>query len=71
MMAWKPLETCPVDEDVLLARRWAGDLYDQPFTTCGYFDPGPKLFWDHMEGAYRSDSTFTHWMPLPEPPGGE
>lgn len=63
MMKWQPIDTAPHDGFFLI---WSPDWPDTPVVVrASIFHKGrwpgtPKhLSFDH----------FTHWMPLPEPPG--
>lgn len=55
-MSWKPIETAPLHEPILMLMkygaiqgRWDGEV-------------GSGYYWQDMEWYP------THWMPLPEPP---
>lgn len=68
MMEWKPIEEAGEQEDVLL---WCSDMERRGENgLCR----GRIIVFDDGEQIVRADGmtgdwTFTHWMPLPPPPG--
>ena len=63
-MDWQPIETAPKDERILL---WCADhnmRTKEPIGVCMGRNWGDYPMGEGMSG----DWTFTHWMPLPEPP---
>ena len=64
--AWRPIETAPKDEDILLGwwQTWPDRVWKQKVgwaaasNTCGHPQVSNAWF----------DGEATHWMPLPEPP---
>lgn len=65
---WQPIETAPKDKGDLL-------LSDGKYVTVGWYDPDfrPNGRWlsNDDEGWHSDRPTFTHWMPLPQPPGAD
>lgn len=59
MNLWQPIATAPVNGANILA--WDGDCH-----TVVWWNPD-ELLWTDGSIAYV-EGTFTHWMPLPEPP---
>ena len=72
-MTWQPIETAPRDGSLFLA------CHSDPA-----FQNPSVIYWDFgapsmcIDGMWRTsfhdvcgDGRFTHWMPLPAPPGGD
>ena len=77
MGKWQPIETAPKDGTTVLlvsvVTNWVGErVVDyQTARYCKYFDlEGEISRWvsTAYDGTFLGDH-FTHWMPLPEPPG--
>ena len=72
---WQPIETVPKDgRTVLLFCNYVGS---REVTIARYVadhgHPGPHgaFVWKHpLDGGASAEKVATHWMPLPEPPGG-
>jgi hypothetical protein len=64
MSDWQPIETAPKDGTRILV--W--DSYDDE--TVVFWSSSVKDWRLNVAGSYAEDDchTFTHWMPLPEPP---
>ena len=60
MSEWKPIETAPKYEDVL--------VYEADIETVSIAHFNGK-FWIGDDNMKLEASAFTHWMPLPAPPG--
>ena len=60
MIEWKPIETAPMDTDVLLFEPDYSIFVGSNFS----LDDGDS-YWCACGGPRRKP---THWMPLPEPP---
>lgn len=63
---WRPIETAPKDEEILLAfRTWKEEPLGRGL---GYFDAITE-HWRLQDGSrLEGYLTPTHWMPLPKPP---
>ena len=62
---WQPIETAPKDRKSVLVHR-----ADNKCTYVAIWDDITDG-WRHFGGSrYVVDGEITHWMPLPEPPGG-
>ena len=65
---WKPIETAPKDDNAILV---CNAKYQDGFMQVVYFKPAdscPEWLWATSDGPTFHENTFTHWMPLPEPP---
>jgi hypothetical protein len=73
MSEWQPIETAPKDRYILICEAnepaWAGNMFVAKWfgddeTACFWTSGGPNGGIDLEPRIY----SFTHWMPLPEPP---
>lgn len=65
MSDWQPIETAPKDgTDIVVVDA------DTAFAQVASYEPAPDPAWVWVvtDGVTYHESTFTHWMPLPEPP---
>ena len=72
-MEWQPIETVPLQEDVLLydneGNVRAGIVFSRYSATKPRAFKSDLDFGDFSASSYWPDDlTATHWMPLPEPP---
>ena len=67
MSEWKPIETVPCNQTVLVWSKSYKDFMIASFFSDGHCWFSPGLGHMPLEHAL----TPTHWMPLPEPPEGE
>jgi hypothetical protein len=68
MSAWKTIDTAPKDGTDILGLFFEGGFcqvisYEEPTKARSEF------CWVVMDGATYHRDAFTHWMPLPPPPG--
>lgn len=64
--SWRLIESAPADGTVVVL--WSPDAADCG-VILGYCNSSKDL-WFEMGSYTRIDVDSTHWMPLPEPPGG-
>ena len=65
MTEWQPIETAPRDGCAILAARDYGELIQVVY----WDDEQPLHPWAVVDSEISyPPPTFTHWMPLPEPP---
>ena len=68
MSDWRPIETAPEDESILLVTKGSPlPIYCGEFRFGAFYEPQPSV------EAWRCDSSGrfadpTHWMPLPRKP---
>jgi hypothetical protein len=69
-MTWQPIETAPKDGTWVLLYDKRSDLAEvaQWDSDKTYFDDCPIYGWHTANGIDYMTLTFTHWMPMPEPP---
>ena len=63
MTEWQPIETAPMDGEIILAY---GAFYDFPALRDIYL-----VYWEEDTQSWEIEGEkiiATHWMPLPEPP---
>lgn len=68
-MQWQPIETAPQGNDRKKGPRillWRKGL---AFPVIGWWDPVGVGLWDSND--FEGRISFTHWMPLPQPPEGK
>ena len=69
-MGWRPIETAPKDGTTILLT----DARIQDWTLTAAWIQGEiskSYCWETYDGLGYHAETFTHWMPLPPPPGSE
>jgi hypothetical protein len=68
-MDWKPIETAPIDEEIILGRpvHHFGPE-DNGEVSVGSLEDCLGKIWDSLEEGYRIKGAFTVWQPLPQPP---
>ena len=63
-MVWRPIDTAPKDgDDILVWGEWLGNH------VVGFDESNPDFPWATLDGPSYKQDAFTHWMPLPAPPG--
>jgi hypothetical protein len=73
-MKWQPIETAPKDRRFLGFRPPQSDAFDfYMISVCKYRQATSGKWFVYSEGDYDGLPwlDWTHWMPLPEPPGTE
>lgn len=70
MSAWQPIETAPKDGTRILAAHARGGVAFARWNSAhgGWLDDAAAAqhdYWNYVE----PEEAFTHWQPLPEPPG--
>ncbi|WP_440984958.1 DUF551 domain-containing protein [Xanthomonas sontii] len=66
---WLPIETAPKDGTVI--DLWCGE-YNERLTNYRRVKLAPdNIFYSPTKSGRSVVRTATHWMPLPEPPGGD
>jgi hypothetical protein len=68
MSEWRTIDSAPKDGTPILA---TADAREYPCIICwehvGRYTSSPKMWVGHKHGPMEDG--FTHWMPLPLPPG--
>lgn len=69
MSEWQPIETAPKDGTDILA--WGPFGHGHLVVSFDDKAEQPGWPWCTLDGPNYSLTTFTHWMPLPNPPDGQ
>lgn len=67
MSGWKKIETAPKDGTYILV--CDARVADGHMNVVSYTEEDYPLVWETQEFAAYHIDAFTHWAPLPEPPG--
>lgn len=66
---WQLIETAPKDGTVI--DLWCGEYNERLINYRRVKLSRDNIFYEPTEGGRCVVRTATHWMPLPEPPGGD
>jgi len=64
-MSWQPIETAPIDGEVVIV--FTPGTYPQ-VTAAGFCDYTALKHWRAVGERWHYPADVTHWMPLPQPP---
>jgi hypothetical protein len=68
MSNWQPIETAPKDDKYILICCYWNNEPDLKLVKCTYWKNDDWGWECYSKVYYENYVTFTHWMPLPEPP---
>jgi hypothetical protein len=70
-MKWRPIETTPIDERILIAATpdWVVEALVLPDSETAMGEPVTRRIYCHADGdEFHPSLVPTHWMPLPKHP---
>lgn len=70
-MEWKPIKTCPTNQDVLVCVTFnigGDDELETVYWVDAFLDYDGCAKWKYYHDLIHAPFPPTHWMPLPSPP---